>query len=155
MAFTDLGTDVANVLYRAGKAFITDDDGTTYYDLGRIRDVIVEFTPNELEPDTTGGVVVNSWNMEITLIMTQTSADEIGNFSLLAGTILWVKLTDGCETTATAGAANGKEFKNVTLIPGLRLDFNGGESTIPVTIKGRVSAADITSFGTTDEITLC
>lgn len=136
--------DIANVLARAGGVFFSDDDGTTYYDSGRIKGAMIEFDANETEEDTAGRTIALSYNVRLSFVMTQTAADETGSIDDVAAITtngVWVKFTEVFTDATGAGAAAGLLFKNCTPVFSGKMDYNNGESGLPCVIKGRVSTA--------------
>ena len=156
MAITTSKT-VANVIARGGGAFVSDDAGVTYYDLGRVKGVRIEATPVETEPDTAGRTVQLAFDITLTAVMTQTSNTELINLDDLyavATNGLWLKFTSVFTNAAGAGAAGGYTFKNVFPTFAPVITFDNGESMITVVAKGRCNVADFAGLGSTQDLTL-
>ncbi|MCK5641042.1 MAG: hypothetical protein KAJ19_09605 [Gammaproteobacteria bacterium] len=155
MAITNTKT-VANVLARGGGAFVSDDDGTTYYDLGRVKSTMFDFTVVETEADTAGRTVQLAADIVLTTILTQTGNTELLNLDDLAAQAtngLWLKFTSIFTNAAGAGAADGYTFKNVFPTFAGSIKFDNTESGITMVVKGRVNMADLAGLGTTQDLT--
>lgn len=149
MAITTAKT-VANVLARGGSVFVSDDSGTTYFDLGRQKGAQIEFSPVETEPDTAGRTVQLAADIVLTTVLTQTGDTEFANLDdlhALATNGIWVKFTDEFTNAAGAIAAGGFTFKNVFPTFGGVIKFDNSESAITMTIKGRCNMTDLAGLG--------
>jgi len=158
MAFSDFTKDVSRILSRSGSVFVSDDDGTTWYDLGNVKNVQMQTSANNTEANSQGKIKQLSSNITTDIVLQQTDVEEFDNLDLLTDPTddgLWCKITDDCATAATAGAAAGKTFKGVNFTFDTLVDWNGGESTIALKFTGRVSNSDFTDFGTTGELVFC
>jgi hypothetical protein len=154
MAITTAKT-VANVLARGGSVFVSDDDGTTYYDLGRQKGAQIEFTPVETEPDTAGRTVQLAADVVCTTVLTQTGDTEFVNLDDLVAQAtngLWIKYTDEFTDAAGADAAGGFLFKNAFPVFSGLIKFDNSESSFTMTFKGRVSMATLAAAGAAGNI---
>lgn len=144
--------DVADVIPRGGGVFISDDEGVTYEDLGRVKGVMMEISPEETEPDTGGQTVDLASNVTLTVVMTQTSDAQISLLAQLKAftpTGLWTKFTSEFTDADGAGAADGYLFKNILWKVGMNIPFNNTESQVTLTTTFRVPNSELTALGTT------
>lgn len=156
MAIGDLGFDFAAVKTRLGRVFVSADDGTTWVEIGRCRDVKLTWQKLNTAKDQQGRTKMLAADITANIVLTQTSETEFDNIGELinpAGNGLQVKFTDAFATTATAGAAAGKTLVNAIFTADGELDWSGGDSFIPMTIEGRIAATDLSDFGTSGTIT--
>jgi hypothetical protein len=147
---------VANVLARGGGAFISEDSGTTYFDMGRVKNLMLEFTPIETEPDTAGRTVQLAADVVLTAVLTQTSDTELvelNQMNAVATNGVWLKFTSEFTNAAGAGAATGYAFKNVFPVFAGEIKFDNTESGITMTAKGRCNMADLAGLGSTQDLT--
>lgn len=155
MAIT-IAKTVANVLARGGSVFISDDDGTTWFDLGRQKNAKIDGTPVETEADTAGRTVQLAMDVVLTTVLTQTNDSEFLNMeqmNAVAANGAWIKFTSVFTNAAGAGAAAGLTFKNVFPVFGAMLMFDNTESYFNLTVKGRSNMADWSGLGTTQDLT--
>ncbi len=155
MAIT-IAKTVANVLARGGSVFISDDAGSTYYDLGRQKGAMIDFTPVETEPDTAGRTVQLAADFVLATVLTQTSDTEILNLNELnavAANGVWIKFTTVFTNAAGAGAAAGYTFKNLFPVFSGKIMLDNTESMLSMTAKARCNMADLSGLGTTQDIT--
>jgi len=155
MAITIIKT-VANVLARGGSVFISDDDGVTWYDLGRQKGAMFEFSPVETEEDTAGRTVQLAANVTMSTVLTQTSDTEIINLDdmhAVTANGCWLKFCTVFTNAAGAGAAAGYTFKNVFPVFSGNFKLDNTESAMPMTAKGRCNMADLAGLGTTQTLT--
>lgn len=155
MAITNAKTAAA-VLARGGGVFVSDDEGTTWYDLGRVKGTMLDGSPVETEPDTAGRTIQLAMDVTLTSVLTQTSDVEFVNVPLLvkqATNGLWVKFTSVFTNPAGAGAADGYTFKNVFPVFGAEVKFDNTESAFPMTCKGRCNMDDWGGLGSTQALT--
>lgn len=155
MAIT-LAKTVVNVTARGGSAFVSDDDGVTYYDFGRQKNVMIEFSPVETEPDTAGRTVQLAADVVLTAVLTQTSDTEMANLddlNAVATNGVRLKFTSVFTNAAGAGAANGWTFINVFPTFAGQIKFDNTESGITMVAKGRCNMPDLAGLGTTQTLT--
>ena len=157
MALADLGFNFAAVLARIGRVYVSDDDGTTYYEPGRFKNVVINTAKVVTDPDQQGRIKQQAYDITGQLVLTQTSSVELENLELLlhpSGDGLWVKFTDDVPATgaAGAGAADGLEFKNVLFTAEPSFDMGGGESMIAMEFTGRVSVTGFSALGSSNEL---
>jgi len=147
---------VANVVARGGGAFVSEDSGSTYFDMGRVKNVMLEATPVETEPDTAGRTVQLAYDVVLTAVLTQTSDTELvelDDLNAVATNGVWLKFTSVFTNAAGAGAAAGYTFKNVFPSFGAEIKFDNTESGLTMTAKGRCNVADFAGLGTTQDLT--
>jgi len=155
MAIT-LAKTVVNVLARGGGAFVSDDDGVTYYDMGRVKNLELKGEAVTTEKDTAGRELQLAFDVTLTGVMTQSSDTEILNIQelqALATNGLWMKFTTAFTNAAGAGAATGYLFKNVLPAFSLDIKFDNTESGISFVAMGRVSVDDFSDLGSTQTLT--
>lgn len=155
MAIT-IAKTVANVIARGGGAFVSDDAGTTYFDFGRVKSLMLMAEPVNAEADTAGRELQIAVEVTLSGVITQTTDTEILNIKELqaiASNGLWMKFTSVFTNAAGAGAASGYLFKNVLPSFGLEIKFDNTESSITFTAKGRVSVDDFSDLGSTQTLT--
>ena len=155
MAIT-IAKTVANVLARGGSVFISDDEGVTWYDMGRQKGAKIDGTAVETEIDTAGRTVQLAMDVVLTTVLTQTADSEFVNtaaMNAIAANGAWIKFTSIFTNAAGAGAAAGFTFKNVFPVFGAMLMFDNTESYMPMSAKGRVNMADWAGLGTTQDLT--
>lgn len=153
MAIGDLGFAFERVKTRLGRVFVTADDGTTWIEVGRCRDVKLSSAKVVTPADQNGREKQLAHDVEGNFVLTQTGDEDIVNTDALlhpSGDGLWIKFTDVTATTATAGAAAGMTAKNVLLTMDSEFDFNGNESFMPFNFKGRVSIDGFKALGDTN-----
>ena len=154
MALGDLGFAFERVKTRLGRVFVTADDGTTWVEVGRCRDVKLTSAKVVTPTDQNGREKQLAHDVEGNFILTQTDDTDIVNTDALlhpSGSGLWVKFTDATATTATAGAADGMTAKNVLLTNDSEFDFNGNASFMSFNFKGRVSIDGFKALGDTNK----
>jgi len=124
-------------------------------------------TPIELSKDSRGRTRAASYDVELSFIMMQTTADELANLTILAdpacnsGPTGWddgacVLFTDAYVTaaaiatpTASGYTWNEWEFRNCPLRLTPELKFNSGEeSFITVSAKGTLNTSELANLGT-------
>lgn len=155
MAIT-IAKTVANVIARGGGAFVSDDDGTTYFDFGRVKLLKLMGEAVNAEADTAGRELMLAVDVTLTGVITQTSNAEILNIKELqaiANNGVWLKFTSIFTNAAGAGAADGYLFKNVLPTFMVEIVFDNTESSITFTAKGRVSVDDFADIGSTQTLT--
>lgn len=155
MALGDLAFDFSHVKTRLGRVFVTADEGTTWVEVGRCRDVQMRWEKVVSPKDQNGREKQLAADITGTAVLTQTEVEEFDNIAELlhpTGNGLWVKFTEVTATTATAGAAAGAIIKNALFTANGTIDYGGNESFIELEFTGRVSAADLAGFGTDQEI---
>lgn len=156
MALSDFTKDITEVISRGGGVFVTDDNGTTYYDLGRVKNVEVNWEPVTTDPDTAGRPKQLAADITFSWVMTQTDTDQLSNLNLLheSGTNgIWVKFTSVFTDTTGAGAAAGFEVKNALVVMTGQISFNQDESMISCECSGRIPMSELIKLGTLSEIT--
>ena len=150
MALGDLSFDTSAVKTRLGRVFVSDDDGTTWIEVGRCQDVKLNFNKVVTPMDQNGREKQLAVDVVGTYVLTQTSDTELANVDALvhpSGQGLWMKFTDVTATTATADAAAGSVVKNVLNTFEGELDFGGGNSFLSFEFKGRVSIDGFVALG--------
>lgn len=156
MALADFGFDFSKVLTRLGRVYVSDDDAANVHDLGRMRDVTVEFSKVVSPKDQNGREKQLAMDVVGNLVLTQTSATEFDNLTFLtnpSGDGLWVYFTDDVETEGATGvetvvAASGIVFKGVLFTIEGTLDYGGNESFLSLSFTGRISMTDLQNAGT-------
>ncbi len=154
MAIGDYQFDLANVKTRLGRVFVTADEGTTWIEVGRCRDVKLTSSKVVTPTDQNGREKQLAHDVVGTFVLTQTGDDEIVNTDALlhpAGSGLWIKFTDATATTATAGAAAGMTAKNAIPTMDSEFDFGGNPSFLAFEFKGRVSIDGFKALGDTNK----
>ena len=163
---TSLTKAVSNTVFRQGNAFILSDNEAVAATLGRIKNATIAFEPINSEKDSTGRVNTLGYNVVGTVTMMQTTEDEIAAAGALSSPAsaddgqngFNIYLANDPTTTSAAitqwdsANMNGVGFKNALVQTSLNLDFGGGESMIVLTFEGHVSAAELRSFKTNNEI---
>lgn len=155
MAIT-IAKTVANVIARGGGAFVSDDSGTTYFDFGRVKNLMIMATEVVAEADTAGRELQLAFDVVLSGVITQTSDTEVLNIQELqaiATNGLWMKFTSEFTNAAGASAATGWLFKNVLPTFGLEIKFDNTESVITFKAMGRVNVADFSDLGSTQTLT--
>ena len=147
---------VANVVARGGGAFVSEDSGTTYFDMGRVKNLMIEWSPVETEPDTAGRTVQLAADVTLTGVLTQTSdteMQELDDLNAVATNGVYLKFTSEFTNAAGAGAAAGWLFQNVFPVFAGEIKFDNTESSITFTAKGRVNMTDLAAIGSTQTLT--
>jgi len=144
MALSDLDKLAENIEGDIMDAFI--DDGGTYESLGMLQDVTVSFSPVTQDDDTKGRGKMLAVDVEVSLVMQQTTNNEFGALADIAtptGKGHTLKLTKSPTTEGNAGSASGYEFVNT--FPRYEGEFDGsGEgSTFTVMFGGRVLPSEL------------
>ncbi len=150
MALGDLSFDTSAVKTRLGRVFASEDDGTTWVEVGRCQDVKLNFSKVVTPSDQNGREKQLAVDVVGTFVLTQTSDTELSNVSSLvhpSGQGIWMKFTDVTATTATADSADGSVVKNVLCTFDGELDFGGGNSFLGFEFKGRVSVTGFEALG--------
>ena len=157
MALSAFAKNLANDIYRAGGAFLSEDAGVTYRDMGQVKGGEISFDPIVTDLDTAGREKQLGFTMEVLFIMQQTSDTELGSLDAVVNPTpangLWLKMSTVHTNAAGAAAAAGYLFKNVLPVASGRINLSGNESNITVTIKGRVSVANFVTIGSTQIVT--
>jgi len=156
MALSDFTKDLSEVSFRGGGAFVSDDDGVTWNDLGRVKGVQFSWSKVTTDPDTAGRPMQAAADVTVQITLTQTAADQLTNLDLLtnpAGNGLWLKLTEVFTDAAGAGAAAGFTIKNAIFTLDGQIMFDNSESAIPLETAGRVPMTELVKLGSASEIT--
>lgn len=156
MALSDFTPEIANVVAFQGGAFVSDDAGTTWYDLGGCTEIEWNLSSMDSEADTSGRTVALLIDISGTITIQQTTKTELQALGALAqpsGTGFWLKLTEPRSNAAGAGAAAGVTFKNVFFtFPQSSLSHARQNRSIQISFQGTVARTAFDSFETTPEI---
>lgn len=151
MALSALAATVANIKRRAGQAWVSDDAGTTWYNLGVIKQPKINIEEIVDEADTRGRSKQLGVNLSIELVMKQTSNTELGELNTLTNQELLFAITGDMVSPATS-TQSYKFDKSLLNISGA-IDFSGGESMFTVKVNGQLSMPELTVLATTGACT--
>lgn len=158
MALTDFTRDVSQEIARMGGVYISDD-GSSFNDPGRVRDVSFDWEAVTGSADTGGRQKTRAFDVTLTFTLMQSSAATLGGVASLAnptGDGLTLAFTSSIvEPDASTGAITNAEFTFHGCLPEVSgsIPFNGDETAIPVTVRGRVPVSEFQSLATTGLMT--
>ena len=144
MALSNLDKKAEHIEGEIMDAFI--DDGGSLVSMGHLQDVTINLSAVTQDADTKGRQKQIAVDVEISLVMQQTTAEEfsaVSDAAQVSGKGTTIKCTSEPTSASNADSADGYEFVNVW--PNVEGEFDGsGEgSMFTVSASGRVLVDEI------------